>query len=358
MILNPRCESAWRLEFGSSGGVLPGPELRGLQVPDYARPKDPWELPLDLLRHGPKDPDEARGGLWYNRRLDSMLSALVRRFLRPRRLIPALASALAFSLISTPPARAQTAPTVTASDVGGASSVHLDLDRDAGRDRLPRAPDQQHHHARDEHLRRPAEHDPPCSRKQVFRPTSSMGSWSRRSRPSRPSSPSIRRRPRCSPRRPSPRAPCCSATNNNSVSLSWLTDGNPTGAGQVTYVRHRPRPPRPASASCSRRILAVSASTDSATATIGSLPGGMTINFDVQAVNSSGVASGFDVVVTTTIPVLVNQPSISSATFAAGVSPITWYWTCPAPARSPTNSSARRTAPSSRSFPRPPCPTR
>ncbi|MFI5349922.1 MAG: hypothetical protein ACHQ2Z_10280 [Elusimicrobiota bacterium] len=111
-------------------------------------------------------------------------------------------------------------------------------------------------------------------------------------------------------------------TINNQVSLSWLTNGNPatgmsyninwttsTGAGILFSTNP-----------------AVSVFTGSAAATINNLPGGQTINFDVQAVNSSGVASGFDVIVTTTIPVLSNQSIISSASFANGVSSITWYW--------------------------------
>jgi hypothetical protein len=113
-------------------------------------------------------------------------------------------------------------------------------------------------------------------------------------------------------------------TNNNQVSLSWVTDGNPTGVG-ITYNVNW-------TTSTGVGILfstnpSVSVVTGSAAATISDLPGGMTINFDVQAVNSSGVASGFDVIVTTTLPAIANQPVISSATFADGVSSITWYWT-------------------------------
>ena len=112
-------------------------------------------------------------------------------------------------------------------------------------------------------------------------------------------------------------------TVNNSVSLSWVTDGNPTGVG-ITYNVNW-------TTGTGVGILfstnpSVNVFTGSATATITSLPGGQTINFDVQAVNSSGVASGFDVTVTTSIPVLTNQPVISSASFANGVSSITWYW--------------------------------
>ncbi len=108
-------------------------------------------------------------------------------------------------------------------------------------------------------------------------------------------------------------------TNNNQVSLSWVTDGNPAG---VTYnVNWTSGTGIGVLFSTSPAVIA-----GTATATLNDLPGGQTINFDVQAVNSSGVVSGFDVIVTTTIPVLSNQPVISSATFAAGVSSITWFW--------------------------------
>jgi hypothetical protein len=110
-------------------------------------------------------------------------------------------------------------------------------------------------------------------------------------------------------------------TFNNTVSLSWLTNGNPPS---VSYNINWTTSTGIGVLFSTSPFLDV---TDgSATATIGALPGGMTINFDVQAVNSSGVPTGFDVFVTTTIPTLSNQPTISSATFADGVSSITWYW--------------------------------
>ena len=110
-------------------------------------------------------------------------------------------------------------------------------------------------------------------------------------------------------------------TIGNRVSLSWVANGNPT---DVTYNVNW-------STATGIGILFsthpfVNVANDSASAAIYDLPGGMTINFDVQAVNSSGVASGFDVIVTTTLPVLANQPTISSATYADGVSSIAWYW--------------------------------
>ena len=112
-------------------------------------------------------------------------------------------------------------------------------------------------------------------------------------------------------------------TNNNQVSLSWVMDGNPAG---VTYNVNWTTSTGVGTLFSTSSPQNVAVITDSASAIITDLPGGMTINFDVQAVNSSGVASGFDVIVTTTIPVLANQPFISSATFSAGVSSITWFW--------------------------------
>jgi hypothetical protein len=111
-------------------------------------------------------------------------------------------------------------------------------------------------------------------------------------------------------------------TSGNRVSLSWVADGNPPGTQyNVNW----------ATSTASLGLLfsttpAVNVVNDSATASINDLPGGQTIAFQIQAVNSSGVASGFDIIVTTVIPVLPNQPTISSATYAGGVSSITWYW--------------------------------
>src|SRR5262249_37664168 len=64
----------------------------------------------------------------------------------------------------------------------------------------------------------------------------------------------------------------------------------------------------------------------SASATVPGLPGGFTINFQVLAVNGAGQQSAFDVLLSTTLPALGGQPAISSATFADGVSSITWFW--------------------------------
>ena len=108
----------------------------------------------------------------------------------------------------------------------------------------------------------------------------------------------------------------------NQVTLNWQTNGNESAPPGVTYnVNWTSGTAIGIIFSTSPAVIA-----GTATATINNLPGGMTINLDVQAVNSSGVASGFDVIVTTSIPVLSNQPVISSATFADGVSSITWYW--------------------------------
>jgi hypothetical protein len=114
------------------------------------------------------------------------------------------------------------------------------------------------------------------------------------------------------------------STNYNVVTLSWVVDGNNLAGPGISYnvnwttatgigVLYSTNP-------------SVNVFNDSATATINDLPSGITVNFDVQAVNSSGAVSGFDVIVSTYIPLLVNQPIISSASFADGVSSITWYW--------------------------------
>ena len=108
----------------------------------------------------------------------------------------------------------------------------------------------------------------------------------------------------------------------NQVTLSWQDNGNVNAPTGITYVVNW----------TSGTGIGVLFSTNpiviagTATATINDLPGGQTENFSVEALNSSGVASGFDVIVATTIPALSNQPFISSATFSAGVSSITWFW--------------------------------
>lgn len=108
-------------------------------------------------------------------------------------------------------------------------------------------------------------------------------------------------------------------TFGNRVVLMWTTNGNPAGTSyDVNWTT-----------STNVGVLfstAPAVIADSATATIGSLPGGQAINFQVRAVNSSGSATGFGVFVTTVVPSLANQPTISSATYANGVSSITWYW--------------------------------
>ncbi|MFI5361402.1 MAG: hypothetical protein ACHQ49_05490 [Elusimicrobiota bacterium] len=112
-------------------------------------------------------------------------------------------------------------------------------------------------------------------------------------------------------------------TFNNRVSLSWVTDGNPPG---VTYNVNWTTSTGLGVLFSTAPTTPFNVVTGSVSATLVDLPGGQTINIDVEAVNSSGVVSGFDVIVTTTLPYLQNQPVLSSATFANGVSSITWYW--------------------------------
>ena len=111
-------------------------------------------------------------------------------------------------------------------------------------------------------------------------------------------------------------------TLRNQVTLSWLTMGNENAPAGVTYVVNW-------TTGAGIGVLfstAPAVFAGSATATINDLPGGMTVNFDVQALNSSGVASGFDVIVSTVIAPIDNQSIISSAT-ANSISQITWIWT-------------------------------
>jgi len=108
-------------------------------------------------------------------------------------------------------------------------------------------------------------------------------------------------------------------TNVNSVSLSWGVQGNP--AGTVYDVYWSSAGGTPVVMSTTPSVVAGSAS-----ATVPDLPGGFTIAFQVLAVNGSGAQSAFDAALSTTIPTLAGQPALSSATFAAGVSSITWFW--------------------------------
>jgi hypothetical protein len=111
-------------------------------------------------------------------------------------------------------------------------------------------------------------------------------------------------------------------TLRNQVSLSWLTNGNENAPAGVAYVVNW-------STGAGIGVLfstAPSVAAGSATATINDLPGGMTVNFDVQALNSSGVPSGFDLIVSTVIAPIDNQAAISSGSFADGISSITWFW--------------------------------
>jgi hypothetical protein len=114
-------------------------------------------------------------------------------------------------------------------------------------------------------------------------------------------------------------------TLRNQVTLSWQTNGNESAPAGISYDVNWTTGTGTGTGVLFSTNPAVISGT--ATATINDLPGGMTVSFDVQALNSSGVASGFDVIVATTIPAIDNQAMISSATFALGVSSITWYWT-------------------------------
>lgn len=108
-------------------------------------------------------------------------------------------------------------------------------------------------------------------------------------------------------------------TNVDAVSLSWGVMGNP--AGTVYDIYWSSAGGTPVVVATAPAVVAGSAS-----ATVPGLPGGFTINLQVLAVNGAGQKSAFDVALSTTIPALSGQPVISSATFANGVSSITWFW--------------------------------
>jgi len=107
-------------------------------------------------------------------------------------------------------------------------------------------------------------------------------------------------------------------TIGNSVTLSWAANGDAAGTfynvdwwvGTSTAVVF------------STQAVAGS----SVVATIGALPGGETINFDVQSLNAQGFGSNFDVILSTTLPAIPNQALISSGTYALGISSIAWFW--------------------------------
>ena len=107
-------------------------------------------------------------------------------------------------------------------------------------------------------------------------------------------------------------------TNVNQVSLSWQANGNPAGTTyDVLWSTVATSP---------IHFSTVSAAGTPVTATIRYLPGGLAVSFMVQAVNAQGLPSGYDVAVSTVLPVIANQPAISTMTVADGVSSITWYW--------------------------------
>ncbi len=107
--------------------------------------------------------------------------------------------------------------------------------------------------------------------------------------------------------------------NGTAETLSWDGSGNPVAtvynvewyvAGSTPVV-----------------FSTTSVSVGSTTATINDLPGGQTVNFQVQAVNVNGFPSGFDVTLSTTLPPIDNQAVISSGSYALGISSIAWSWT-------------------------------
>ncbi|NNN05724.1 MAG: fibronectin type III domain-containing protein [Elusimicrobia bacterium] len=107
--------------------------------------------------------------------------------------------------------------------------------------------------------------------------------------------------------------------NGTSETLSWNDSGNPlpTYYNIEWYV----------AGSTPIVFSTASVSVGSVTATIDNLPGGQTVNFLVQAVNVSGLGSGFDITVSTSLPPINNQAVISSGSYALGISSIAWSWT-------------------------------
>jgi hypothetical protein len=113
-------------------------------------------------------------------------------------------------------------------------------------------------------------------------------------------------------------------TNGTSTTLSWQTNGNPSTIGtSVGYynIEWYVTGSTPIVVSTQPAVIL-----GTATATVDGLPGGQTVYLEVQALNGNGVPSLFDVLLSTSIPAIGGQTAISSATFAAGISSITWYW--------------------------------
>ncbi len=108
-------------------------------------------------------------------------------------------------------------------------------------------------------------------------------------------------------------------TNGAAVSLSWQVNGNPPATTYEIFW---------SSAGGTPVIFSTTPAVvlGTASATVPNLPGGYTFSLQVLALNGGGAQTAFDVALSTYIPSLYGQPVVSSATFALGVSSITWYW--------------------------------
>jgi hypothetical protein len=117
-----------------------------------------------------------------------------------------------------------------------------------------------------------------------------------------------------------PSASALVGTNVNQTTLEWSANGNPPG----TYynVEWSIASSTPIVLSTAPAVII-----GTATATISELPGGQTVNFQVQAVNFAGLQTPFDVTLSTTIVSIGGQAAISSGTYALGFSSISWSWT-------------------------------
>lgn len=115
-----------------------------------------------------------------------------------------------------------------------------------------------------------------------------------------------------------PSATTVLGTFGSQVSIGWNGNGNPTGTQYQIAWSTSPNSPV--------YFSTTPVAGSSVSATITDLPASQTVSFMVRAFNAAGVPTGFDVAVSTTLPTLFGQPVISSATFALGVSSITWYW--------------------------------
>jgi hypothetical protein len=108
------------------------------------------------------------------------------------------------------------------------------------------------------------------------------------------------------------------STIGNQSTLSWDGSGNPLGTTyNVEWF---------VAASTPVVLSTVSVAVGSTTATIFDLPGGQAVDINVQAVNFGGVATTFDITLTTTTAALPNQPTISSGTVALSSTSIQWSW--------------------------------